>query len=98
MTDFYAYFALTGIVSTTVGATSEQDALDRDLDPLELVRDLHEGTRPIAIELVEGRLVNLLPSWQAEEYAGYLPPGQATGAPPAAAPARRRASRGIQRL
>lgn len=70
MTDFYAYFELTGTVPDRVGAVSAEHARRRMPDGMRLLHNLcADGPRSLVARDVEVEPINLMPSWQAEEFA-----------------------------
>ena len=97
MTHFYAYFALSGTTTVPVGAVSEAHALRYAPEPFELLRRIaaDAGDAPVVRD-AEAELVNLLPSWQAEEHARDITELVLAGPAADDAPAPR--PRGVQRL
>jgi len=97
LTDFYAYFALTGTATVRVGAVSERHALTCAPEPFELLQRLATGEgEALALRDVEAELVNLLPRWQAEEHALDVTELVLAGPPPE--PDAPPVPRGLQRL
>lgn len=70
MTDFYAYFELTGTVPDRIGGVSPEHARRRMPDGMRLLHNLcADGPRSLVARDIEVEPVNLMPSWQAEEFA-----------------------------
>ena len=72
MTDFYAYFKLTGTITDRVGAVSAEAARGTDPDPFDVIAHVKHphGAYP-RVHGVTVQLVDVMPHFQAEEFAKH---------------------------
>ena len=72
MTNFYAYFSLTGTITHRVGASCEADALTFIPEPATLLAEVTgRRGRDRAVRDISVERINLLPHYEAEEHADH---------------------------
>lgn len=72
MTDFYAYFELTSTITARCGGVSQADAAARMPEPFALLERLLTSPSPYpSAGPVEVQLIDLIPHFQAEEFATH---------------------------
>ena len=97
MTDFYAYFELTGTVTARVGGVSKRDARERMPDKWGLLGRVMVPYDPhLQVRDLEVELVGVMPSWEAEEFARHAFLDDANTRPPKPCAPKKARPSGIQ--